>query len=193
MAQQIAADGGNERDNKRFTDDVSLADVIEGDRVDPALIPHSPNIEVGDRVAANVPKQYDDTDERTFSVRLIAGGEDRRGDVQTALVYDPEADLFARLGGHTSSGAMSQAERDWKVRDVGSEVVVADAWDIDIPDLEEDGDELEFVEEWVDIAFDNARYGDDIAELVEFDGKKFTFRDYDNREARVQYELGGSR
>ncbi|QCC57260.1 hypothetical protein [Natrinema thermotolerans] len=181
-------------DTKRFDGEFGLDEVIEGDRIDPAMIPRSPNIEIGETVARHLPNptrpEDGETDDREFTVRIIARGSDRYNDVQTALVYDPEADLFARLGGHTSSGAMNQAERDWKVRDVGSEVAVTDTWDVEIPDLEGfNQTEREFIDEWVELAFDNARYGDDIAELVNFDGKTFRFRDHDNREATIQYEL----
>lgn len=190
MAENIHADGGR-TETKRFEDDLALDEVIEGDRIDPALIPHSPMIEVGAEVAAHLARMNDGDDERTFSVRLIASGKDSWGSVQTALVYDPEADLFARLGGHTKSGAMNQAERDWKVRDVGRDIEIVDQWDVDIPDLEEFGEaEEEFVAEWADILFGNIRHGDEAGDEIDmFDGKTFQLRDYDGRRAKVQYEL----
>lgn len=190
MAQQNAtADGGTDRKPTRITDDLSLADVHEDDRIDPALVPRSPEIDVGDPVTAHLPRQANPDDDRTYSVRLVARGEDRWGDVQTALVYDPEADLFARLGSHTASGAMNQKERDWKVRDVGRDVVVTDTSDVEIPDLPDDETPESFVAEWVDIAFTNARHGDDIPELEKFDGKRFRLRDWDDRTAWVTYQL----
>jgi len=178
---------------QRFTTEFSLAKVSQGDRIDPDLIPRSPKLEVGDNVAQHTAKHNDPTndDERTFSVRLIVSRSDSYDDVQDALVYDPESDLFARLSGHTSSGAWSQKERDWKVRDIGSGVEVVDAWDIDIPDLD-DYDETpeEFVAEWMDILFGNAAYGDDIGgEVEDFSGKTLTLRDVDNRTAKVEYRL----
>ena len=178
---------------KRFEDSLSLSAVSKGDRIEPALIPRSPKIDVGERVARHIPKHNppENEDERTYGVRLIAHGSDSYGDVQTALVYDPEADLFARLGGHTNSGAWNQKERDWKVRDVGRNIEIVDQWDVEIPDLEEFGEsEEEFVSEWAELLFDNIRYGDEPGDELEgFDGKKFRLRDYDGRTARVQYEL----
>lgn len=189
MAQnESAADS-----TQRFEDNLSLSAVSKGDRIDPALIPRSPKIDVGEMVARHIPKHNppENEDERTYSVRLIAHGSDSYDDVQTALVYDPEADLFARLSGHTNSGAWNQKERDYKVRDVGQDVEIADQWDVEVPDLEEFGEtEEEFVTEWADILFGNIRHGDEPGdELQEFDGKKFRLRDYDGRTARVQYEL----
>ena len=190
MAQnESAADS-----TQRFEDDLDLTAVSEGDRIDPALIPRSPKIDVGENVAHHLaqPNGPENEDDRTFSVRLVAHGyRDQYQDVQSALVYDPEAGLFARISGHTNSGAWNQKERDYKVRDVGRDVEIADQWDVEIPDLDEFGEtEGEFVAEWADILFDNIRYGDEPGdELQEFDGKKFRLRDYDGRSARVQYEL----
>lgn len=190
MAQnESAADS-----TQRFEDDLDLTAVSEGDRIDPALIPRSPKIDVGENVAQHIPKHNppENEDNRTFSVRLVAHGyRDQYQDVQSALVYDPEADLFARISGHTNSGAWNQKERDYKVRDVGRDVEIVDQWDVEIPDLDEFGEtEEEFVAEWAEILFDNIRYGDEpVDELQEFDGKKFRLRDYDGRSARVQYEL----
>jgi hypothetical protein len=190
MAQnESAADS-----TQRFEDDLDLSAATDGDRIDPALIPRSPKISVGENVAHHLAHANDpeDEDNRTFSVRLVAHGyRDQYQDVQSALVYDPEADLFARISGHTNSGAMNQKERDYKVRDVGRDVDVVDQSDVEVPDLDEfDQTEEEFVAEWNEMLFDNIRYGDEPGdELQEFDGKQFRLRDYDGRSARVQYEL----
>lgn len=189
MAQnESAADS-----TQRFEDNLDLGAVSEGDRIDPALIPRSPNIDVGENVAQHLARANgpENDDERTYSVRLIAGGSDRFDDVQSALVFDPEAGLFARLSGHTNSGAWNQKERDWKVRDVGHDVEIVDQWDVDIPDLEPFGEtEEEFVAEWADILFGNIRHGDAPGdEIDQFGGEKFQLRDYDGRRARVQYKL----
>lgn len=178
---------------QRFTTNFSLTAASEGDRIAPELIPSSPEMEVGDRVSRHTarPEDREQPDERTFSVRLVVSRSDSYDDVQTALVYDPEADLFARLGGHTSSGAWNQKERDWKVRDIGSDVEVVDAWDISIPDLDDfDQAPEEFVAEWMDMLFGNAAFGDDISQQVEsFDGNTLTLRDFDSRTAKVEYQL----
>lgn len=192
MVEQTTADGGR-TDTTRFDESISADELIEGDRIDPDLIPRSPEIDVGASVARHIPRHNgaQNDDGRTYDVRLIAHGyRDQYQDVQVALVYDPEAELFVRLHGHTSSGAMNQLERDWKVGSVGSEIVVDDVWDVEIPDLEEFGEtDEEFVTEWVSIVFDELRHGSDIEDLRKFDGKKFTLRDHDGRQARVQYHL----
>lgn len=189
MAQKTTTDGGTERGTKRFSEDLSLADVQVGDRIDPQLVPRSPHIEVGEPVAKHLASRPDEDDDRTFSIRLIVSGyRDSYQNVQAALVYDPEADLFARLTGHTSGGAMSQKERDWKVRDVGREMVVVDQWDVEIPDLGDES-EAEYVAEWVEIMADGWRHGDDYEDLERYDDKAFRLRDYDGRTAKVQYEL----
>lgn len=189
MATQTSADGGRTA-NKRFSDDVSADNLAEGDRIAPELIPRSPEIEVGEDIAPHLARQYDEDEDRTFSVRLVAAGEDRWGDVQTALIYDPDADLYIRLSGHTSSGAMNQIERDWKVRDIGREIVVEDVWNVEMQDFADDYDNPQtFVEEWVEIMADNIRGGEMPAELVRFDGKTFKLEDWDNRVANVQYTL----
>jgi len=179
---------------QRFEADLDLSAVSEGDRIDPALIPNSPLIHAGEPVAQHIPKHNpaDNEDDRTFSVRLIAHGyRDQYQNVQSALIYDPGADLYARISGHTYSGAMNQKERDYKVRDVGRDVEIVDQCDVEIPDLNGfDETEEEFVAEWADILFDNIRYGDEPGdEIDQFDGKTFQLRDHDGRRARVQYEL----
>lgn len=179
---------------QRFEDDLDLTAANAGDRIDPALIPRSPEINVGEKVARHLAKHnpQENEDHRTFSVRLVAHGyRDQYQDVQSALVYDPEVDLFARISGHTNSGAWNQKERDYKVHDVGHDVKIVDQWDVEIPDLDVFGEtEEEFVTEWADILFDNIRYGDEPGnEIDQFNGKKFQLRDYDGRRARVQYEL----
>ena len=190
MAQNESATDSTQR----FEDDLDLSAVSEGDRIDPALIPCSPKIDVGENVAQHLAKHNppENEDDRTFSVRLVAHGyRDQYQDVQSALVYDPEADLFARISGHTNSGAWNQKERDYKVRDVGRDVEIVDQWDVEIPDLDDFGEtEEEFVAEWADILFDNIRYGDGPGdEIDQFDGKKFQLQDHDGRRAGVQYDL----
>lgn len=175
-------------DTTRHETTLDLATASEGDRIDPALIPSETEVEPGEPLDRHRAR---DGDDRTYSVQLVAHGyTDAYENVQVALVYDPDADLFARLGGHTKSGAMNQVERDYKIYDIGRELEIVDQWDVDIPDLAEfNQTEQEFVAEWTDIVFENARNGDDTPELVSFDGKTFILRDWDGREASVQYEL----
>lgn len=189
MAKNTDAD-----DTKRFETDLDLADATEGDRIDPAIVPRSPKIDVGESVSrhSQTPNDPENEDDRTFSVRLVAHGyRDQYQDVQTALIYDPDADLFARISGHSSSGAWNQAERDYKVRDIGREVEIVDEWDVDIPDLDQfDDTEEGFVAEWAEMLFDKIRHGEPAGDEIDgFDGKKFQLRDYDGRRARVEYEL----
>lgn len=175
-------------DTTRHETTLDLAEASEGDRIDPALIPSSPEIDAGEPLDRHRAR---DGDDRTYSVRLVAHGyTDAYQNVQVALVYDPEADLFARLGGHTKSGAMNQVERDYKIYDLGRELAVVDEWDVDIAEVSSDEGAAEYVAEWVEILFDNIRGGDRAGdEIREFDGKTFTLADYDGRRASVQYQL----
>lgn len=181
-------------DPRRWTDELRLEEASVEDRIEPILIPRIHEFDVGDRVhdQSTRPLNGDETDDRTFDVRLVAHGYNGSWqDVQNALVYDPESNLFARLSGHTSSGAMNQLERDYKIRELGQDIAVVDQWDVDIPDLNEFGEsEEEFVAEWVDILFDNIRHGEQPGdEIDQFEGKTFQLRDYDNRYATIKYEL----
>jgi len=180
---------------QRFDTDLDLAAVSEGDRVDPALVPRSPEIGVGESVAQHISKHSspENEDDRTFSVRLVASNSTMLNDTKAALVYDPESDLFARLSGHTKQDAISLEEYDWKVRDIGRDLEIIDQWDVDIPDLDEFGEtEAEFVTEWADILFGNIRHGDDAGEEIDqFDGETLQLRDADGRRAKIQYELVG--
>ena len=193
MSEMVPTDGGR-TEPKRFTESIDADELIEGDRVAVELIPRNYVVDVGDNVSGYSTK-LDPTgdDDRTFDVRLVAHGyRDQYQNVQSALVYDPEAELFIRLTGHSNSGAMSRKERAWTVREIGKEVIVEDVWDIEIPDID-DFDETpeEFVKVWTSVVFDMAMHGDDITnELVKYDDKKFTLRDADGRSARIHYSLG---
>lgn len=178
---------------KRYENNLDLSTASEGDRIDPVLIPNSPETDVGERVAYHTPNPNpQNKDDRTYSVRLIAHGHrDQYRDIQSALIYDSDADLFARISGHTHSGAWTQQERDYKVREVGRDVQIVDQWDVEIPDLDEFGETAEeFIATWAAMLFDKVRHGEVPGdELQEFNGQKFCLYDYDGRRARVQYAL----
>jgi len=188
MTQQNTTDAADGRtDTERFTDGVSADELIEGDRIAPALIPHSPTIDVGEPVADHMAARPDGDDDRTFEVRTIISRERRPwGDVQNGLVYDPDADLLIRLSGHTSSGAMTQKERDWKVRGVGDTMVVDDMWDVELPDV---ADEDSYVRQWVEVLSQDLAHGHARDDIQSFGGDKMTLCDHQGREVKVQYHL----
>jgi hypothetical protein len=183
MTQTTQADGGA----ARITDTLSLAEIEVGDRIDPKLVPRSPEIEAGDRIRRAT--SGDPDGEQTYDVRLIAEADRFNNDVVDALVYDPDAGLFARLSGHTNSAAWSQREADWKVRDVGDDAALLDCWDVAVHDLPDGETEHEFVAEWLDILVNGRAHGEFLSEVEQFNGDTMTLRDADGRCATLQYEL----
>jgi hypothetical protein len=184
MATQTEADGGTQR----ITDNLSLTEVEVGDRIDPAIVPRSTNIDAGERIQNVTPAGEPDED-RTYAVRLVAETDRTNNDVLDALVYEPATGLFARLSAHTQQAAWNQKEADWKVRDVGSAFGLVDCWDVDVHDLPEDETETEYVGEWLEILGDGWAHGEYLSEIEHFCGDTMTLRDHDNRTAKLQYRL----
>jgi len=186
MGDSTQADGGTQR----ITDNLSLTEVEVGDRIDPAIIPRTDATDVGDRINAHLPRQADD-DGRTYDVVLIANRTDDWDDTQTALIHEPGTGLFARISGHTSSGAWNQHERDWKVRDVGSEFAVDDYSDLDVPESELGDDPDRYVSEWLDIVSGEWTMGECIGEIEDLDGNSLRLRDIEGRRVWIQISLEG--
>ena len=184
MTGTTQADGGA----ARITDTLSLAEIEVGDRIDPTLVPRSTEIEVGERIQ-NVTPAGELDGGRTYDVRLIAEADRFNNDVIDALVYDPDAGLFARLSGHTNSAAWSQKEADWKVRDVGDDAALLDCWDVAVHDRPDGETEPEYVAEWLEILVNGRAHGEFLSEVEQFNGDTMTLRDADGRRATLQYEL----
>jgi hypothetical protein len=173
---------------------IDLSSVREGERIASDLVQRDPSIKAGqplDEFADYRPG--DERDGRTYDCNLIAWSQHGTyNDFETAIVFDPDAELFARLTRHSNDAAMTLAESDWKVRSLGSDVEMTDLLDADIPDLEEfDQTEEEFVQEWLEITFGDARFGDDINEIEDLEADVLTFRDWDNRYAKFSIQFVG--
>jgi hypothetical protein len=166
------------------TDVVEVEELSIRDRIARPLVPPTYAIPAGDPRS----KHYQvDTDE-PFIGRVVARNTSQH-DIRHCLIVDDENGRFARLSAHSKSQAWSKKEEDWKVRDLGFEPKLVDAWDVEIDDLRGETPE-EFVGEWLEILFDNARHGEDVGhEIRNFEGDTFTLADYDGRRSNVEYEL----
>jgi len=188
MANQTQADGGT----RRITDDLSLAEVEIGDRIDPEIIPGSEHLSVGDSVDRTMNLRPDEADGRTFDVVMVAKARDNWGDTERKIVYQPATDLFAVLSCHTQSGAMNQHERDYSVRAVGGEFVVEDFDGLDVPEDELGSySEREYVEEWLDVLAGEWKHGECINEIEDLDGTDMKLYDIEGRRVWISFSLEG--
>jgi hypothetical protein len=108
-------------ETKRFTTDsapFTAADLIEGDRIGPALVA-SVMDGLGERRSADPDAAPTQLAEATIT--------DRMDDVHSAFLVDGETGVLVRAGRHDSQSAWSQKEADWKVRELGERVVVESA------------------------------------------------------------------
>lgn len=181
MAQNgsTTADESTRTDTKRFADAVDTADLIEGDRIDKRLVARHPD-QLGKPIRKTMPDEVDWPNTQLVVVTPI----DRMDDVHSALLFDPETELFVRASRHGSNSAWTQAEADWTVRDVGQEIVVDEVHDLERPEDEQDQDADDYAQEWVEILFDDVRYsgGDtDMHDERELDGSTLALEDYDGR------------
>jgi len=107
-------------ETNRFTDDdtIEVSDLIEGDRVDPALVAGSIEI-LGETDLARP-----DAPPTQLAVATATRGLD---DVHTAILVDGESGHMAVASRHDSQSAWTQREADWKIRSVGTRIDVTDA------------------------------------------------------------------
>ena len=168
-------------------DVVSVEELAVGDRLARPLVPPSYSVSGDDPRS----KHYHTDSDEPFLGRVVAMNSGFNNDIRHCLVFDGDSELFVRLSAHGKSQAWSQREEDWKVRDIGHTIEVTDEWDIEVPDLDDFGEEpAEFVAEWCEILFDNIRHGEEPGDEIDnFDGDAFQLRDYDGRRATVKYEL----
>lgn len=188
MANQTStADGGTEREPTRYEDEISGADLIEGDRIDPRLVARHPD-QLGAPIRRTQPNEEDFPDTQLVVVTAL----DTMQDVHSALLFDPETDTFVRAGKHDSQSAWTQAEADWTVREVGEEVVVEEVHDLERPEGERDENADEYAQHWVEIVFADVRFtgGDpDVSDERELDGTTLKLRDVDGRKLLASISL----
>lgn len=187
MADQTDADDGR-TDTKRFSDDVDASDLIEGDRIAPKLVARD-TMQLGKPLyRQSSPDEPDEPDTQLVQVTATRDMDD----THTAILLDPETDTFIRAGRHDSQAAWSQKEADWKVRDIGSEVVVDEVTDLERPKDEQDDDAERYAQEWVSTIFDEIRYtggDDDFHDERRVEGTGLHLRDYDGRELWANISL----
>lgn len=194
MATQTTTADGGRTDSKRFEDDVDATELIEGDRIDRALV--APELSmVGQRSHAD--DVWDEIDDaREYQIARVTA-TDRMDDTHNALLLDPETGVFARATRHDSQSAWTQREADWTVRDVGAEVVVEEVHELDLPaDEQPDADEdpQAYAEEWVDVIFGDLAAGhDDYKDERSLSGgDRLTLRDADGRKVVASISLASS-
>lgn len=78
------------------------------------------------------------SDVRGLEALLFAS--DFNDHIEMAVLYDPDAELYAVVSGHKRSEAWNTVEHDWKVHSIGSELVVKG----DPEEYESDFDREEF-------------------------------------------------
>ena len=189
MARTAITDGGR-TESKRFADDVSLADAIEGDRIDTQLVARHHDHLGAPIQPAHPQADYENPDTQLVRVTDIDGMDD----VHSAILFDPDTETFARASRHDSQQAWTQKEADWKVRDVGSEVVVDEVHELERPKEKWDEPASEYAEEWVEIIFDDIRYtgGDpEFRDERRLDGTALELRDGEGRKLLASISLEG--
>ena len=153
MTQNTTGDDPRSSSTERYTDSVDASNVIEGDRIAKRLVARHPG-QLGDK---RNPYSDDDPDMQLLVVTELRDMDDSH----TALLLDPETETWIRAGRLDRSQAWTQAEADWTVREVGSDITVTDA------DLEathgsgdaEEMDAVQYAQDWVDILFGDIAKG----------------------------------
>jgi hypothetical protein len=149
MANQTESDDGR-TDTKRFTDDVSAEDLIEGDRIKRALVAPTPDL-LGDQWTAT---HAEDTNDAPTAQLAVVTTIKEMSDVHTAILVDTDAEMLIRASRTDRQQAMSQSEADWTVRAVGSEINVTDVDRLEVADNDtQPDDSVEYVQSWAEVLF----------------------------------------
>jgi len=187
MVQNTATDDGR-AETKRFDTEVIADDLIEGDRIEPKLVAQHP-----DQLGAPLRRTPPEADEKNPAAQLVTvTALNTMDDVHSAILFDPETEMFLRAGRHDSQQAWNQKEADWKVRDIGTKVVVEEVHELERPEEEQDQDAEEYAQEWVEMLFDGIRYtgGDpDMRDERELDGSTLKLNDCDGRKVLATLSL----
>ncbi len=151
MARNTTSD---DRSTKRHTDSVDATNLIEGDRIARQLVATAPG-QLGQRISSGLPDAP--------KTQLLAVTEQRdMDDSHAALLLDPETETWIRATRIERNQAMTQAEADWTVREIGTDINVTD---VDLratanEDAPEDIDDpAEWVQSWVDVLFGDIAAG----------------------------------
>lgn len=174
------------KETQRFTNDVRASDLIEGDRVSRDLVAKHPD-QLGDPIRQQA--LYED--EPLPETQLVVATEIKRyHDVYSAILVDVEEGKFIRASRHDRQQAMTQAEADWGVREIGSKVVVDEVGELERPEGERDEREKEYVQTWVEILFDEFAAGHfDLHDERYLIGTTLMLRDFDGRKCSCDIHL----
>ena len=113
--------GDTRTETKRFTTDsapFTARELIEGDRIAPALVA---------RVMDGLGRTRSPRPDAPPAQLAEATITDRMNDVHSAVLVDGETGVLVRASRHDSQSAWSQKEADWKVRELGTRVIVESA------------------------------------------------------------------
>lgn len=184
----MTADGGR-TETKRFDDDEQFdaTDLIEGDRIDPMLVARVPG-QLGDPIQP----AYPEDDEPNPTTKLVAATAiNTMDDVHTAILVDGETGTMVRASRHDSKNAMSQKEADWKVRDVGTKVVVEDVYELTLADNDDPvDDEAGYIQEWANLVLGDKAAGHfDYADENKLDNRTLVLSDFDGRKGMASITL----
>jgi len=183
----MSADGGR-TETKRFDDDEQFdaTDLIEGDRIDPSLAARTPG-----QLGQTIKPSHPESDPQPTTKLVTVTQMNTLDDVHTAILVDGETGTMVRASRHDSSSAWNQKEADWKVRDVGTKVVVEDVHELTLADNDNAvDDEAAYIQEWAnvvlgDMAAGHFEYQDD----GKMNGRTLTLSDHDGRKGMATITL----
>lgn len=185
MAQNTAAE--KRTDTKRFDEDVSGDDLIEGDRIDKRLVARTFG-QLGNQIKPSHPESEPEPKTQLVAITAINSMDD----THTALLADTDTGTIIRASRHDSQSAWSQKEEDWKVREVGTSISVDEVHELELPEGDDMPDgEMEWVQEWADIVIvDLANGYNDYNDERSLSGRStLKLRDGDGREALATISL----
>jgi hypothetical protein len=188
MEKQTEDDGRTE--TQRFSDDVDSTELIEGDRISRDLVARVPE-QLGDSIRPTAPE----SDETAPKTRLVAVTAIRdMEDSHSALLVDPDAGIIIRAGRIDRNSAMTQAEADWTVREVGDSVTVDGVSELTVSDGDDPVEDAQaYVGEWAELLFGDAASGHfDYDDERSLSGSTLTMEDFDGRKAVATISLEDS-
>lgn len=170
----------------RYTEQLYPTELDEGDRIDPKLVARHPD-QLGDPI-----RRATDPHEEEYPPTVLVTVTEiyRYDDVHSAILVDPETGTMVRASRHDSQQAWTRKEADWTVREVGTDIRVVDADVRKRPDSEKDETEMEYMETWVDVLFNDPAAGYfDYSDERKLEGRTVHLRGFDGREGFATIEL----
>lgn len=176
---------GRTEPERHESGDLDADDLIVGDRIDPALVAGSIDA-IGSTTTAMAGRP-DAKQTQLGRVTTI----DPMEDTHSAILADGETGTLVRAGRRSGGSAMTQAESDWTVREIGDRVTVTDAEVLQEGDGEDDFETTTQAEFWANTVLgDRAAGFDEYADEVKNHGPWLTLYDpFSSRKIRAQYEL----